>query len=83
MKDWLIDWLIDSIEFYAVLAIFQPCNGGKHTLFEIKKEQEVNIQMPFPGLIKTKHYLASDSYCYIINHCIILKMYRYYHVSWL
>ena len=22
------DWLIDWIEFYAVSAIFQPCNGG-------------------------------------------------------
>ena len=27
--DRLIDWLIDWIEFYAVSAIFQPCNGGK------------------------------------------------------
>ena len=25
-------WLIDWIEFYAVLAIFQPCNGGDHKL---------------------------------------------------
>ena len=23
-----VDWLIDWIEFYAVSAIFQPCNGG-------------------------------------------------------
>ena len=22
------DWLIDWTDFYAVLAIFQPCNGG-------------------------------------------------------
>ena len=26
--DRLIDWLIEWIEFYAVSAIFQPCNGG-------------------------------------------------------
>ena len=26
----LIDWLIDWIEFYAVSAIFQPCNGGDY-----------------------------------------------------
>ena len=25
----MIDWLIDWIEFYAVLEIFHPCNGGK------------------------------------------------------
>ena len=25
---WLIDWLIGCIVFYAVSAIFQPCNGG-------------------------------------------------------
>ena len=25
-----MDWLIDWIEFYAVSAIFQPCNGGDY-----------------------------------------------------
>ena len=24
------DWLIDKIAFYAVSAIFQPCNGGDY-----------------------------------------------------
>ena len=28
--DWLIDWLIDCFEFYAVSAIFQTCNGADY-----------------------------------------------------
>ena len=33
MIDWLINWLIDCIGFYAVSAIFQPYYGGDNYKF--------------------------------------------------
>ena len=37
-NDWLIDWLIDSIDFYTASAIFQPINGGDYQLKVINCE---------------------------------------------
>ena len=36
----LMNLLIDWREFYAVLAIFQPCNGGQNT--KLMKQTPVN-----------------------------------------
>ena len=33
------DWLIGWIEFYAVSAMFQPCNGGRTTNAQLMHNQ--------------------------------------------
>ena len=40
MEIFIIDWLIDLIGFYAVLANFQPYNGG--VIIKIKSMQIIN-----------------------------------------
>ena len=57
-------WLIDWIEFYAVSAIFQPCNGGK---FMWKCSQETsrksisNFHGKFTCIFSCEFYIKMNS----------------------
>ena len=56
---WLLDWLIDWFVFYAVSAIFQPCNGlvyrkSNRRIYGEKKTQSVSHSVYFNEKITNK-----------------------------
>ena len=58
----MVDWLIDWMEFYAVSAIFQPCNGGSLKWSELNHASPcyiLTIQHSINLLRKTKELLSS------------------------
>ena len=66
----LNDWLIDCIEFYAVSAIFQSCNGGLTNAKNIPTIDQYSVRVAWPTellqSIPTLHHEIKVILCFII-----------------
>ena len=68
-----VDWLIDWIEFYAISAIFQPCNGGYYSLndFEVPLVALTSllfIEIQWNGLLRAKGVVILDTGHHLTSH---------------
>ena len=73
----LVDWLIDLIDFYAVSAIFQPCNSGMtlvlgDQIFQLR----LIIELPFLNFLLANGDLVTMTFTF--KFCLKNKLKIYY-----